>query len=329
MKLLWNYIKWHKNTIFTFLLFGIVFTVLFALYKLPLAAVLYASAICFFFGVIIFIFDYRTFLKKHYRLRNLRDEIKLSTEHLPISTGPLEEDYQTLLHLLLADKLRIADEMDMRYTDMTEYYTVWVHQIKTPISSMRLALQEDYSKKGRELYEDLQRIEQYVDMVLCYLRLDNSTTDYVIKEYDLDEIIKQAVRKFASQFIYRKLKLEYEPLNYKVLTDEKWLLFVIEQVLSNALKYTKTGTISIILEKPETLCIRDTGIGIAPEDLPRIFEKGYTGYNGRSNKKASGIGLHLCRRICDNLGHTISAVSIIDDGTIVKIGLEREKLEVE
>ena len=104
---------------------------------------------------------------------------------------------------------------------------------------------------------------------------------------------------------------------------------MVEQVLSNALKYTPSGSIRIYLEKSRTLCIQDTGIGIAPEDLPRIFEKGYTGYHGRSDKKASGIGLYLCRRICQNLGHSISAASVPDEGTVIRIHLEQKKLEVE
>lgn len=118
-------------------------------------------------------------------------------------------------------------------------------------------------------------------------------------------------------------------MNAKVLTDEKWLSFVIEQLLSNALKYTPSGSITITLEDPLTLCIRDTGIGIAPEDLPRVFEKSYTGYNGRSDKKASGIGLYLCKRICHNLGHTITIESSLDTGTTVRIFLEHESLAIE
>ena len=127
----------------------------------------------------------------------------------------------------------------------------------------------------------------------------------------------------------KKLRLCYEPLKVKVLTDEKWLSFVIEQVLSNALKYTNAGSITIDLEEPLTLCIRDTGIGIAPEDIPRIFEKSYTGYNGRADKKASGIGLYLCRRICRNLGHTITVNSSPGSGTVVRINLAHKDLQVE
>ena len=183
---------------------------------------------------------------------------------------------------------------------------------------MKLNLQYNDSDQNRELLDDLQRIEQYVEMVLCYIRLDPNSSDYVIKQYQLDVIIKQAVKKFANQFIRKKISLIYTPVDVKVLTDEKWLTFVLEQVISNALKYTKSGSISITVEADKVLCIRDTDIGIAPEDLPRIFESGFTGYNGRSDKKASGLGLFLCRRICRNLGHEIYAESALGSGDSYK-----------
>ena len=175
----------------------------------------------------------------------------------------------------------------------------------------------------------MQSVEQYVEMVLGYLRHESPSSDYVVRNYALDDIVRQAVRKFASQFIRRKLRLEYAPLNVSVITDEKWLLFVIEQVLSNALKYTRSGSVSITLEAPKTLCIRDTGIGIAPEDLPCVFEKGFTGCNGRTDKRATGIGLYLCRRILEKLGHSITIASTPGAGTTVRIGLQQDALEVE
>ena len=219
--------------------------------------------------------------------------------------------------------------MTLRYQTMIAYYTVWAHQIKTPIASMGLNLQNEDTPLSRQLSSDLTRIEQYVEMVLTFLRLDSDSTDYVIRAHSLDAIVRQAVRKFAGEFISRKLKLIYAPMDVTVITDEKWLSFVVEQVLSNALKYTPRGSIHICLEAPKIFCIRDTGIGIAPEDLPRTFEMGYTGFNGRADRKATGIGLYLCRRICKNLGHTISAASVPGEGTVIRINLEQAKLEVE
>ena len=145
----------------------------------------------------------------------------------------------------------------------------------------------------------------------------------------LDAIVRQAVRRFAGEFITRKLKLCYEPLNAACVTDEKWLLFVVEQVLSNALKYTREGSITITMEHPKTLVIRDTGIGIAPEDLPRIFEKGYTGLNGRTDRKATGLGLYLCRRVCENLGIGLRAESTPGTGTTVFLDLSQRQRRFE
>ena len=260
----------------------------------------------------------------------MRQEIVITTRHLPPPEDTSEQAYQELVELLYQKQQELTQEWQVRYSDMMEYYTAWTHQMKTPIAAMRLHLQAADTPENHMLLEDLQRIEQYVEMVLCYLRLDSDSTDYLFVQCDLDSIVRQAVRRFSAQFIHRKIRLEYEPLDCQVLTDEKWLLFVLEQVLSNALKYTPSGgTVSIFLEEPKTLCIRDTGIGIAAEDLPRIFEKGFTGCNGRTDKKASGIGLYLCRRICRNLNHTITAESQAEQGTTIRIGMFRETRGIE
>jgi signal transduction histidine kinase len=330
MRLIYSYLKTYWKTAAAFVLFAAVFTVVFALYELPVQAVGYAALICAMIGAVLLSVDFVSFCRRHKRLVQMEQEIAVAVDGLPSPAGTLEEDYQRLLDAVHADKLAMSDEMGRRYAELVDYYTVWAHQIKTPIAAMRLLLQQNADTPGnRELSDELQRIEQYVEMVLGYLRLNSDTTDYVIREYDLDDIVRQAVRAYASQFIRRKIRLEYEPLSCRVLTDEKWLLFAVEQVLSNALKYTKAGSVSITLEAKKTLCIRDTGIGIAPEDLPRVFEKGYTGYNGRADKKATGIGLYLCRRILGKLGHTISIESKPGGGTAVRLGLESAKLTVE
>ena len=237
--------------------------------------------------------------------------------------------YREMVRQLLLEQRYRQDMLRIRHQDTVDYYTTWVHQIKTPIAAMGLILQQEDTEDSRRLSEELQRIEQYVDMVLTYLRLGSGDTDYVFAKVDLDKLLRGCIRKYAGQFIRRHLTLDYQSVDCRVLTDEKWLAFVVEQVLSNALKYTREGSVSIYLEPPCILCIRDTGIGIAPEDLPRIFEKGYTGYNGRSDKKATGLGLYLCRQICDRLKSTITAQSAPGEGTTIRIGLGREVLEVE
>ena len=329
MELFFLYLKQRRKGILAGGLFCLFFLVTFLLYHLPVAAVLYPTGMCVLLGTLLAAWDFQKVRKKHQYLVELQKLSVELTESLPDAAGLEEQDYQQIITLLCQRQRQMETQMEARYGDMVDYYTVWAHQIKTPIASMRLHLQNEDTPLSRQLATDLGRIEQYVEMVLVFLRLDSDFTDYVIAEYDLDAIVKAAVKKFAGEFIGKRLKLEYETLDTTVLTDEKWLSFVVEQVLSNALKYTHEGTIAIYMEAPKTLCIRDTGIGIAPEDLPRIFEKGYTGCNGRKDKKASGLGLYLCRRICHNLRHQIAANSALDEGTVVRIDLSRKELRVE
>jgi len=309
--------------------FCMIFAGIFALYHLPLEAVLYPAMLCTLLGLVFWGLEYRKIFEKHKELLRLQELGAGLIQEFPKAENCVEREYQQLVQLLCEEWAELEKQMNDKYSDMMEYYTVWAHQIKTPIASMKLNLQNEDTAFSRQIAEELQRIEQYVEMVLAFLRLDSDSTDYVIKEQNLDELVRSAVKKFSTQFIRKKLRLLYEPLNTTVITDEKWLGFVIEQIVSNALKYTKEGSITISLEEPKVLCIQDTGIGIAAEDLPRIFEHGYTGYNGRRDKKASGIGLYLCKRICDRLGHGISAVSEPGTGTTIRVDLEQRRLEVE
>lgn len=329
MQLFVQYLKQHWRLYIAGGICFTIFAVSFFLYHLPIAAVIYPALLCFLFGLVFVLIDFKRIKRKHKRLRSISSLTDAAAESFPPLECMEDEDYQRIIQLMCEEHKTYRTETNCKYADMVDYYTVWVHQIKTPIASMRLHLQNEDTAFSRRLSRDLFRVEQYVEMVLAFLRLNSETTDYLIKEYDLDTIIKQAVKKFADDFIGRKLSLTYQPFHTTVITDEKWLSFVIEQVISNALKYTSSGGITITLEPEKKLCIRDTGIGIAPEDLPRIFENGYTGYNGRTDKKASGIGLYLSKRICDNLGHTITASSIVDKGTEITIDLAQSKLEVE
>lgn len=329
MKLWMMYIKQRRRGILVGILFLCIFTVSFVLYGLPVRAVAYPAILCFAVMIVFAILDYQRARKKHYRLTRMQDFSDVVAEKLPAVDGLDDEDYQFLLESLQRQYRTALLEHQKAYAEMVDYYTVWAHQIKTPIASMRLTLQNEDTTLSRQLTNDLFRVEQYVEMVLTFLRLNSESTDYFIREYDLDEIIRQAVKKFSGEFISRKIRLIYEPVHTTVLTDEKWLSFVIEQVLSNALKYTPRGSITISLEPDKRLCICDSGIGIAPQDLPRIFQRGYTGYNGRVDKKASGIGLYLCKRICERLGHDIEAKSKMDEGTTIIINLSTKHLEVE
>ena len=329
MRLFFKYLKQKRRTVLTGFVFALIFAGSFFLYRLPVQAVLYPAILCATLGAFLLVLDFRRVKQKHEALTRIQTITDAKAAHFPATDGIQDADYREIIRLLCEEHAAFQTETNRRYEDMTGYYTVWAHQIKTPIASMRLSLQNEDSALSRKLTGDLFRIEQYAEMVLTYLRLDAWSTDYVFRECDLDEIVKDAVKKFSAEFIGRKLRLVYAPLCATVVTDEKWMSFVIEQVLSNALKYTPSGSITISLVGKKTLRIQDTGIGIAPSDLPRIFENGYTGFNGRLDKRASGIGLYLCRRVCDQLGHTITASSVVGKGTAIDIDLSQTRLERE
>lgn len=315
-----DYLKSRINVIILMIVVEGVFASSYFLFDMPAVTVLYplilSTSALIVAGVIDFVFTFN----KHRQLT--QNEISASSD-------PIEKDYQEIIRKLKEEEAYSRQKTTSDYNNMVEYYTVWAHQIKTPIASMRLQIQSEDTESARKLMGDLNRIEAYVEMVLTFLRLDSDSTDYLIKEYDLDEIIRPAIRKFSREFILKKLKLEYEPIEFKTITDSKWLSFIIEQVISNAVKYTSEGYVRIYMSEPGILCIEDTGVGISEEDLPRIFENGYTGFNGREDKRASGIGLYLCKRISDNLGHKIYAESKVGEGTKIFLDMRAKKLDVE
>ena len=302
---------------------------IFWLYGLPGEAIAYLLCLCCigtsFWAVLSFV----RFWRKHKILRKMEEAIFVTAEDLPETTTLIEEDYQHLIQRLVRENRQRQAAADSMLEDLTSYYTLWVHQIKTPIAAMDLLLQAG-PDRATEMEIELQKIAQYVDMVLQYLRLDSTDKDLVLQRCQLDAVVRQTVRKYAKLFILKKIQLVFQETKWEVLSDEKWLCFLLEQLLSNALKYTpEGGKISIFLEGETNLVIADTGIGIAPEDLPRVFEKGFTGNNGRMDKKATGIGLYLCRRVTNLLGHTISIASEPGVGTQVLLGLGRPQFDIE
>ncbi len=306
---------------------GMFAAVLF-LYGLPVEAAGYGGLLCALALALSAGVDFYLYRRKILHLESLRGQAALLLDQLPEPRSPKEEAYHALLLELDQDRRTAVSHAGARQRETIDYYTMWVHQIKTPISAMRLILQEDETDRGRELGAELFRVERYVELVLSYLRLGGGGTDHLIREYPLENILRQAARKYAPLFIRGKVSLDLQETDLRVLTDEKWLQLVVEQVLSNAVKYAPGGRVTIHTEG-ENLLIEDNGTGIAPEDLPRIFERGFTGCNGRIDKRATGIGLYLCRQICGQLGHTIHAASEPGRGTIITIGLARPYLEVE
>ncbi len=292
------------------------------LYRLPAEPVWYGTVLCLLMVLAAVPVDFWRYAKDHRQRKTVLQNLPLMLDELPKGQTLAEEELLEIIQALSAQGEQQRTEAYAKNSEAMDYYTTWVHQIKTPISVMKLALDGEDTDQSRQLSIELFRIEQYVEMALQYIRLGGGASDYLFKEQELDAILRQSVRKYAPQFVGRRLRLVYQPTNLKVLTDEKWLAFLVEQLLSNSIKYTPPGgTITITAGEDHLLRIQDNGIGIAAEDLPRVFEKGFTGYNGRADKKATGLGLYLCKQTADRLGHKIGIRSQPGRGTEVWLDL--------
>lgn len=252
--------------------------------------------------------------------RHYEQSAELLTEGLEGEGEFLWGELLGLLENVYSAQMAESRKWEAKEADSRDYYMMWTHQIKTPIAAMRLLLENgrEREKNGFYMREELFKIEQYVEMVLTFQRLESLSSDLVLREYDLYELLRKTVRKFSVLFINKGLSLELQEMRVRVVTDEKWFDFCIGQLISNSVKYTEQGRISIRAREGEDgaiLCVEDTGIGIRPEDLPRIFEKGFTGYNGRVEEKSTGIGLYLCKRSFEQLGITVKAESEVGKGT--------------
>ena len=297
---------------------------LFYLYDLPFEPLFYTFSILLVVGLCFLIPGFFVYRRKTLKFLELRENL-FSLPEIPSLPAALPEN--VLLEALQEQQSRLREEQELsqkRRQDMLEYYTLWVHQVKTPLSAIRLILQSGQGKEDEALLQELFKVERYVELVLGYLRMETMSADLRLEICSAHDIVSQAVKKFAPQFIYRKLTLSFPDFPNKVLTDEKWLTFAVEQILSNALKYTKSGAISISMDDRDVLTIRDTGVGISPEDLPRIFERGFTGFNGRQDKTSSGLGLYLTKQILDKLSTPIEITSALGKGTEVKLFLHRD-----
>lgn len=321
---------WEQRMVGLFLVLTIsIFALVFSMYDIKLEAILYASMLCLTAGLLFEGVHLISYLRRHTEQQKRLQGLPISyTELLPPRTLA-EQDLQAMVQKLGEQYTAVTTDWQRQQKESLDYYSAWVHQIKTPISSMKMILQQEDTEENHLLSAELFRIEQYTEMALQYLRLDSKTNDFVFQQYDLDSIIRQAIRKYAPQFILRKIRLIYEPVSMTILTDEKWMLFLLEQLLSNAIKYTPHGSVTISVTPEKVLQVADTGIGIAPEDLPRIFEKGFTGYNGRADKKSTGLGLYLCQQAAKKISVSLSVTSEVGKGSVFSVHLDIPPLQVE
>lgn len=331
------YLREKRNVLILYLVTMALFLIMGFLSQTEnMGILLYAAFLSLFLWGVVGIFDGMKYVKQCRLLEEVLQCLENSSDafldmlwesethwvETAIESDTKEGELLRLLRLVGEKHLTQRRHWEEKSADRSDYYSMWTHQIKTPIAAVKLLLD---SSKGEDkndflLREELFKIEQYVEMALAYQRLESISSDLVLQEYELYSLLKQAVKKYSVLFINKGLTLQLDEQQVTVLTDEKWFVFCIEQFLSNSIKYTNSGKISLWskVEEDEThLFIEDTGIGIRSEDLPRIFERGFTGYNGRLDKRSTGIGLYLCKRVLDHLGISVRVESWTGQGTRV------------
>ena len=328
-QILLSYIRAHVGVALFLAGSAAVFAVVLFLSGLPAEPVRYAALLCAVGGVVCALPGYLQYRRRYKAAELALQGLPEAVDRLRAPSGAVEEAYDAALRRLCAMLAKSETDRQRQRVENADYFTMWIHQIKTPIAAMQLILREQDDARSRELLAELFRIDQYAEMALTYARLESPTTDLVLRRCAVEPIVRSVVRQYAGQFVRRHVALRCEIEPVCALTDEKWLAFILGQLLSNAVKYTENGTVTVRVTKELVLSVSDTGIGIAPEDLPRIFEKGFTGYNGRAGRKSTGLGMYLSRCAAEKLGHRISVQSAPGQGPTVSVDLRSVDLGVE
>ena len=304
-----------------------IFALVLALHQVPAVPALYAGEICLVVLLFLGIWDVLRVRRKHRELAGLATALPASLQHLPAPQSSLEGDYQALLLELARIHQGAGTREEGRYQALQAYTAKFSHQIKTPIAASRLLLSHVDSAKRAPLLEELYKIERQVDMALNYFKLDARMDDYLFAPHRLKDIVSAAARRHARLFVLKQLRLDINiPEDVQVYTDDKQLGFVLDQLLSNAIKYTDAGGIQIAWdEAAHSLSVTDSGIGIPPTDLPRVMEQGYTGENGHLDHKATGMGLYLASKACEGMDIGLSLLSARGEGTTATLAFGRQQ----
>ena len=290
MSKLKDFLKSQNHIIGLFFLFALSFFVIFILSEFPLDKLFLGIEITGFLLLIYLSIQYSKYKKE----------------------VSFKEKYENLLD----ENNKLRSTYINEKNDLEEYFLLWTHQIKTPITVVNLILNKKSGPDVKKLKEEMFYIEEYTNMAINYIKLTDRATDMDIEKVDLDKVIKTLLKKYSLIFINKRISLDYEDTNVEVIADSKLLSIMIEQILSNALKYTDEGRIIISFDKERnSLSIKDTGIGIRDEDLVKIFDRGYSGFNGRVNHKSSGLGLFLVREISKILKLRVEVKSKLGQGS--------------
>lgn len=314
------------------ILFAIAITIM-VLFDISFIIMLILGAIWFLPLLSYIIFDYIKYKKYFNNINNTLDSLDkkyLLPEVLEEEDFLIANNINSILKTISRDmheNVKYYKDIQIEYR---EYIEGWVHEIKTPIASSKLIIENNYNEATKKIDYQLEKIEGYVEQALYYSRSDEVSKDYIIKEVNIDTLVRNVIKRNYRDFIYKKIKIDIKDLDGTVYSDGKWIEFILNQIISNSIKYAsnKDPFIKIYSVKNKnsmTLIIEDNGIGILEKDINRVFEKGFTGENGRIFTKSTGMGLYLCRKLCKKLGLEISIESEVNKGTIIKIKFPLDK----
>jgi len=311
-----HYLRSQKWLIFIYVLLMIFFTIITLIdpiNSIHITSLLYIEGIAFVIFTVYCGFDY-------YRKNSFFNELKRQIELDGQITFPEATYDENGLFLQFLKKqqdkhMKSLEDIQLERKEWQDYMTSWFHEIKTPIAVSRMTYETGGSLES--LAEEMDKIEHFIEQTLYYSRLNDFHKDYLIQEINLERVVKEAVKMHTKTFITKRISISLDVQKFEVLTDKKGILFILNQLLSNSLKYTDSnGSISIKIDtNKRMLRMKDSGTGIDLSDLPRVFEKGFTGKNGRQFHSSTGMGLYLAKKTAEKLGHTITITSEKDKFT--------------
>ena len=276
-------------------------------------------------SIIIEYFKRKKFYDNLLKMLEELDEKYLITEIIKTPNFLEGQIFKNSLEQIDKSMLENVNKYKYMTEDYKEYIELWIHEIKIPISASKMVIENNKNAITKSIDEELDKVENYIEQALFYARSNTVEKDYYIRKVVLKEIVNESIKKNKSSLIQEKISIDIHDLDIEVNTDNKWIVFILNQIIQNSIKYRKkeNSVIEIYANQGKEnviLYIKDNGIGIKQGEITRVFEKGFTGTNGRlSNKKSTGIGLYLCKKLCNKLGIGIELNSVQNEGTEVKL----------
>lgn len=329
-----KYVQDNLIGIFIYLVTAILITLMLAAFKTPSVALIITFILFILSGMLLLIISYLR-KNKFYKLfmNNLEklDKKFLILETLPEPTTYEEKIMVNSLYEINKSMIENIKISQKNINDFKEFVEVWIHEVKIPISSLVLKCHNNKEKYDKSFLSQIRRLDNNIDEILYYVRSEDTEKDFIITEIDLKEVVRNISLKNKDDLLENNIEFEVDLKAINVNSDKKWLEFIINQIINNSIKYKKESESIIKIESIENkdkviLEIYDNGIGIPEKDLKRVFDKSFTGTNGRDKVKSTGMGLYIIKKLCDKLGHNISIESKENEYT--KVILEFGKNDV-